>query len=105
MAERLKNTLKGHSSNIVYAVIELSEILPGITTDNDEIVLFKDLRGASIDELAASRRLGSPHHYRYYFAFATPAGSVPDEQIVAFITTAEKTPQDAVQLFANWSQG
>jgi KAP family P-loop domain len=104
MAERLERTLKGHTSNIVYAVVELSEILPGITTDNDQIVLFKDLRGASIDELAASRRLGSPHHYRYYFAFEIPAGSVPDEQIVAFITTAEKSPQDAVQLFVNWGQ-
>ena len=49
-------------------------------------------------------RLGSPDHYRYYFAFSHPAGSVPDEEIQAFATLAERHPDQAVQRFAALAQ-
>jgi hypothetical protein len=103
-AQRLESFLQVDSQGLGYEVFELSEILPGIRAKNGKVVLFDDLRGNSREKMKASRRLGSPQHYRYYFAFSMPAGAVTDEQVQAFLMTAQHSPGDAVQMFLDFSR-
>src|SRR5262249_35643007 len=103
-AERLESFLQVNSQGLGYEVFELSEILPGIRAKKEKVVLFDSLRGNSGEKMIASRRLGSPQHYRYYFAFSMPAGAVTDEQVQAFLTTAQHSPGDAVQMFVDFSR-
>jgi hypothetical protein len=55
----------------------------------------------TIHPFVVSKRLGSPQHYRYHFAFAHPVGALADEQVQAFIENAEHATADAIQMFRN----
>jgi hypothetical protein len=45
-------------------------------------------------------RLGSPQHYRLYFAFAEPSGALKDDDAQAFLLLAETAPDQARDQFA-----
>jgi hypothetical protein len=47
-----------------------------------------------------ARRLGSPQHYRLYFAFAEPIGALKDDDVQAFLNLAENSPDQARDRFA-----
>lgn len=83
------------------AAPEVITFSPWLVGDRDELLrsLFSELAS-----LVAARRLGSPQHYRYYFAFSEPAGALSDDQVQAFIATAERSPADAVQMFIDFSR-
>jgi hypothetical protein len=105
MARRLEQILKEEGLDVDRSIMELGEVLPGIDPgiggglNRDVRRVFNNLGKQSINAFVASRRLGSPQHYRYYFAFSHPAGALPDEQVQAFIESAERAPSDAIQMF------
>ena len=70
-------------------------------TDHDARRVFNNLGRAAFHQFVVERRLGSPEHYRYYFAFAQPAGALSDDQVVAFIELAQRDIAAAVQMFSN----
>jgi hypothetical protein len=104
MLRQLESILDAEKVDIDRTILELAEVLPGLDTglsgDHKDRALFKDVRGDAIRSFVQSARLGSPDHYRYYFAFSHPAGSIPDEEVEAFLTLSERQPDQAVQQFA-----
>ncbi len=99
---KLKAMLIAEGLDIDRAWIDLGEILPGISgSPNQEApTVFRNLGGAENNRFIVGRRLGSPHHYRYYFAFSEPSGAMRDERVAAFINTASSNPNDAIAMFA-----
>ncbi|MEW6166493.1 MAG: P-loop NTPase fold protein [Pseudomonadota bacterium] len=95
---RLKDILEGedkweaHDTNTRF--YDLSEYLPGIETDK-----VYNLSTHEVAQAVAARRLGSPQHYRYYFALTAPKGAVTDVQFQSFIEKAETAPGEAAELF------
>ena len=108
MAGRLEEILTKELLNIDLSMIELEEVLPGLDPgggdgrDRERLRVFNDLRGEGINRFVSSGRLGSPEHYRYYFAFAHPAGALSDEQVQAFIEVAGQAPNEATQMLAKF---
>lgn len=69
----------------------LTEFVPGIgfqTGSGGEYELFKFNKN-EIPALESNRRLGSPQHSRYYFAFAKPGGALDDAELQRFIESAQ----------------
>ncbi len=83
--------------------IELSGILPGVSrglgNQDDPHRVFNNLGRNLFNTFVAERRLGSPEHYRYYFAFAQPAGALSDEQVEVFLQLAEQDRDAAIRMF------
>jgi predicted KAP-like P-loop ATPase len=98
MAERLYKIFDDENVDVNIALIELARILPGIAYRGAEPHkrLFANIDASKLAPFVTAKRLGSPEHYRYYFAFSRPAGSLPDEQVEAFIRGAEKSADDAI---------
>jgi hypothetical protein len=109
MRLRLEAIFRKENTEFRYA-IELAGILPGVDcalgveSKPDELQIFKDLNREVIDRFVAFKGLGSPQHYRYYFAFSQPAGALPDEEAQAFIDAAQQSPADALVIFRKLSR-
>jgi hypothetical protein len=110
MSRRLEEILGQENLDIDRSLIQLAEILPGLdddigpANDRERRRVFNRLNERVINQFVAAKRLGSPQHYRYYFAFERPAGALPDEQVQLFIELAERVPADAVRMFAELSR-
>jgi len=107
MVERLEKILKDENLDVDRAIFELQEILPGLveaTPGQDHMNIFQSLTTPDLEKFVSFRRLGSPHHYRYYYAFAQPSGALPDEKVQAFVEAAAHSPQEAIQMFASLSE-
>lgn len=101
---RLSEILNKEDADIDRAIIEIGEILPGVEqsyVSRDEVrQVFNNLRDDVLQPFVADRRLGSPYHYRYYYAFSEPGGILRDEEVTEFVTLAESQPNEATQSFA-----
>jgi hypothetical protein len=100
LEQRLDKVFKDEGVDVVRAWIELSSTLPGIKTASDRN-LFGNLGRTAFNSFIADRRLGSPEHYRFYFAFAQPAGALGDEQVEVFLAHAEHVIPEARRMFAD----
>jgi hypothetical protein len=102
---RLQEILAEEQVDVERTTIELSRILPGLDRGlgfggGDERQRAFNLAEHALNTLIASRRLGSPQHYRYYFAFSEPAGALRDDEVRAFLSVAENSPDDAIAMFS-----
>ena len=86
------------------AVMRLfADMLPGIEDnyierdDQDRWTLFHELTRDNVANFIQNGRLGSPQHFRYYFALAKPSGAIEDEDFQAFLEKAENNVNDAIQ--------
>ena len=83
--------------------IELSSILPGIQrgfdAPRDQNRVFNGLGRDTFNTFIVDRRLGSPEHYRYYFAFAQPGGALTDERVEGLIQLADQDRDGAIRMF------
>lgn len=106
MANRLEELLRGENLSVFRSITGLQEILPGLeqpATNQKQIRVYQDLNKQTLAPFVSARRLGSPQHYRYYFAFSQPSGALPDAEVAHFIETAARSPEDALLLFAQLS--
>jgi KAP family P-loop domain len=89
---------EGHDPHSFF--LDLAEYLPGLDEGlvGSERHIFK-LKDGYLHRLILEKRLGSPEHYRYYFAFTLPAGALDDVEVQSFIELAEKKPAHAVDMF------
>jgi hypothetical protein len=104
MAARLEGILRADELNVELAIIELTDIIPGLNSSGDrrgdgQREVFNNLTREELDRFVVSKRLGSPEHYRYYFAFVRPAGALTDEEVEAFISLCEHAPNEAIARF------
>jgi hypothetical protein len=103
MSDRLTQLLTEPGVDIARAIIDLSFILPGVGErgfGEERRLVFNDINDRTLAPLVTQRRLGSPQHYRYYFAFALPAGALSDAAVKAFLAVAEADPPQAIAQFA-----
>ena len=104
MESRLLDILSGAKLDVEHALMELAEILPGIDGIGAGMAVagrrrvFHGLNTNAINQFVAAKRLGSPHHYRYYFAFSQPAATVSDEQLQLVIDAASQVPSEAARM-------
>ena len=70
----------------------IKELVPGIQPGDgveDKDRLFNRGDKVEISSFERDRRLGSPQHSRYYFAFSKPAGALEDKDLYNFISSTE----------------
>jgi hypothetical protein len=106
MSQRLEKLLLGENRNVPRAIIDLQTILPGLAPpahNQTQIRVYQDLNNQAFNPLVSARRLGSPQHYRYYYAFSQPSGALPDLEVAHFIETAARSSDDALLLFRRLS--
>jgi len=107
MGRRLDDILTQEGVDLDRARFDLRQLLPGISpqlgfgADRDARRVYNNLRREAYHELIVERRLGSPEHYRLYFAFAQPSGALGDDQVAAFIELAQRDVDAVVRMFAD----
>ncbi|HKY22046.1 MAG TPA: P-loop NTPase fold protein [Vicinamibacterales bacterium] len=82
----------------------LSECLPGLKHHLGNALerswrLHEETSEDELAELISHRRLGSPQHYRYYFALSPPNGAISDVDFRSFVQRAAEAPDEAVEQF------
>jgi len=104
MGQSLEKILGSEGGDLSRARFDLADILPGVAQEfaggQATGRVFNDLRRETFGKFIVGRRLGSPEHYRYYFAFAQPAGALNDKEVDEFVALSESDPNAAVQMFA-----
>jgi KAP family P-loop domain len=100
LEQRLEKIFTDEGVDVARAWIELSYTLPGIKTSSDKN-LFGNLSSVAFNSFIVGRRLGSPEHYRFYFAFAQSAGALGDEQVEVFLALAEHDAAEATRTFSD----
>jgi len=102
--QRLAELLRADGVDLDRARIDVATILPGIGDAfrfgrGEDRPIYGDLGGDRLAPFIRDRRLGSPEHFRFYFAFAEPAGALTDDVIKTFIAAAERAPLEAAAQF------
>lgn len=95
MGERLQELLPYDgfdSGNSIYAI---SGFIPGIERDDDpKKAVYVNTGMEKSRELAKRKRLGSPFHYKFYFALSAPTTVLADDEIDELIQLAAASPED-----------
>lgn len=94
LGDRLKSILPGEaiiSSNSIYS---LRQFIPGVIKSEDsKKCVFNEVSMSEARDSIENKRLGSPLHYRNYFALTYPKTVMTDEKISELIDLAAKDPQ------------
>src|SRR5262249_9798901 len=105
--EKLKTLLKRQGLTLEDIIWELQEMLPGIQSvydrkkNPDGWKVFSGVSDKSVRKWIARRRLGSPQHFRYYFALVQPQGVFTDEDVLKLVTLAVVSRSDATAMIAS----
>jgi hypothetical protein len=102
-AEKLITLLKRFGWQKRIYLSGLDEMLPGLKSpslseDGGPREVFKYESG-ELERYEQSRRLGSPTHWRGYFAFALPSYAVSDSELSAVRRAAGTDPAEAARIF------
>jgi len=86
----LKSLLRKRPSGFKSEFFRLSAIVPGLYLTTNPKTKKQEPRGYTFDhhtlaELARRARLGSPHYFRYYFAFGPAAGELHESGVSEII--------------------
>ena len=104
--EKLKELLNRNDLSLEDVIWELHDILPGINWDVDKKKhpdgwkAFDNLSDKTVRKWVARRRLGSPQHYRYYFALVPPQGVITDDEVMKLVALASASRADTAALLA-----
>ncbi|WP_316237200.1 P-loop NTPase fold protein [Bradyrhizobium sp. SZCCHNR1015] len=88
MAKRLKNLMKIYGWDSRPYISGINSFLPGIASfvfDDESKQKVFDFTRAELGEFEAKRRLGSPSHWRQYFAFEAPSYAIRDSDVTEFL--------------------
>ncbi|MBU1287910.1 MAG: KAP family NTPase [Alphaproteobacteria bacterium] len=99
------------------AMYELANILPGIQKDysirsegGDQWQLYCGVDDQRLGLLISEKRIGSPDHFRFYFALSKPKGAIEDGDFEELVATTKTDPAAASErlsamAFVKRSQG
>lgn len=84
------------------------EYLPGVNQrtaaqGDDQWLVYDQVSEQELASRIAERRLGSPQHYRYYFALSPPTGAIEDSDFEEFLKNSEEAPEAASRQFLIYS--
>ena len=104
MGASLLAAINKEGEELTRFIYALEEHLPGFDTmalhqEGSEFRVFSLLDVDELQSLAACKRLASPNHYRYYFSFSAPSGTVSDSELNQFLSTCETEPEKALVRF------
>ncbi len=96
----------GFSDGMKYS---LAEMLPGIDVGVDaQAGPGLRIQDIYVDDdpshLIEGKRLGSPQHFRLYFALAIPQDAITDEYFASFLESLKASPENALQEFKELAQ-
>ena len=78
----LKELLPSEAMGSTRSIWSIGEYIPGLQSDDDpKARVFQSEHDSQISKYLRYRRLGSPVHYRYYFALTGPKSALPDEKL------------------------
>src|SRR5690606_9256902 len=71
-------------------MMNLSDHIPGIDYryGDDKTLVMNQPTPEELSALETGRRLGSPSHYRLYFSFAQPSGTLDEAELSTIINKA-----------------
>lgn len=82
-------------------VYHLMELLPGIERDynhnaeGENWKFFSSEGDQELHRLVRDKRIGSPEHFRFYFALSKPKGAIGDGRFETFLKLSESSPDQA----------
>ncbi|ABM17335.1 P-loop NTPase fold protein [Marinobacter nauticus] len=89
MGEELKMLLPASGPGSVHSIWSLARFIPGVVdTEKVSERVFNAINSSAISEAVRLKRLGSPLHYRFYFALTGPKTVMPDEDFNAILELA-----------------
>ena len=97
IGERLNELLPsdGHSSR--KSVFVLQDYIPGISKkEKPEEQVFGAVHQDAEQEKVLNKRLGSPVHYRFYFALTGPKSVMSDAELKDWLICAKSDPQSCL---------
>lgn len=96
IGENLKTLLPSGDLASVRSIFNLGRFIPGLVdTEKPDERVFKEVSSSAVSEAISLKRVGSPLHYRFYFALTGPKTVMSDEE---FNTLLELACCDVEQL-------
>ncbi|MEP2919477.1 MAG: P-loop NTPase fold protein [Sulfitobacter sp.] len=89
MGEQLKTLLPSKGPDSGRSIWSLRRFIPGVAdVDEAEKRVFNTMNSAAVSEAITLKRLGSPLHYRFYFALTGPKTVMPDDDFNGLLELA-----------------
>lgn len=89
MGNQLLALLPASDYDSVNSIWNLKRFIPGVVeSDDDEKRVFREVSATEVSETISLKRLGSPLHYRFYFALTGPKTVMPDEEFNCLLELA-----------------
>ncbi|MHA3027773.1 KAP family P-loop NTPase fold protein [Chromohalobacter israelensis] len=102
VGEELKTLLPSDDFYSVRSIFNLGRFIPGLVdTEKPDERVFKEVSSFAVSESIKLKRVGSPLHYRFYFALTGPKTVMSDEEFNALL---ELACRDVEQLASRLSE-
>lgn len=102
MGEELRKLLPSEEIDSAHSIWHLQRFIPGVAdVKQAEKRVFNTVNSVDVAEAIALKRLGSPLHYRFYFALTGPKTVMPDKD---FNLLLELARDDADQLAIQFTE-
>jgi len=89
MGEELKKILPAEGVGSAQSIWSLQRFIPGVSMQKKaEESVFNQTSPVSISKIISLKRLGSPLHYRFYFALTGPKTVMPDNEFDSLLELA-----------------
>lgn len=104
MGELLVAAINKEGEELTRFIYDLEQHLPGMDTmalhqAGSKFRVYSHLGVDELKSLDSCKRLAGPNHYRYYFSFSAPSGSVSDTELNQFLSACEIEPKKALVRF------
>jgi len=96
----LKALLPAEGAGSGRSISSLQRFIPGVANlEKAEDRVFNTTKSETVSEAIALKRLGSPLHYRFYFALTGPKTVMPDSDFDALLQLAKDAPDQLTTRF------
>ena len=95
LGEQLGEILPSDDADSIESIGEFERFIPGVIASNvakDRV--FNSTSMVEVHDLVTKRRLGSPIHYRYYFALTAPKTVIPEKEFSRILVLAREVPNE-----------
>lgn len=90
MGDELKYLLPSEGVDSTQSIFSLRQFVPGVdTAEEAKGRVFAAMSASKMSEAITLKRLGSPLHYRFYFALTGPKTVMPDEDFNSLLDLAK----------------
>ena len=106
--DELIELIKEEGRDVDDTLYHMNFFLPGLKKEyknkpgggTSDWVVYADLNDDSLAQHIAEMRLGSPKHFRYYFAFTKPKNAVSDSDYSTFVSLLNESKSESISQFS-----